>query len=140
MDRITQLQDEIQQLLNIMAKSITYLTTRCNFVQISPEIPVTKKKKNFDPPDVFAQNTAELATDLVKKAKQIEYIIQSLPDPEAEEVQVKRLETLEAEVTQANEEYARAVKRAKNLHGQVAALLNLVLDNPETDIMKETSS
>ena len=91
-----------------MAQSITYLTTRVNFMQISPEIPVTKKKTKFDPPDVFArtsfqvwswvkstmdhsfiENTTELVTDLVRKAKQIEYLIQSLPEPEAEETQVR---------------------------------------------------
>ncbi|KAI5830216.1 hypothetical protein K523DRAFT_272679 [Schizophyllum commune Tattone D] len=136
MDRITQLQDEIQQLLNIMAQSITYLTTRVNFTQISPEIPVTKKKTKVDPPDVFAQNTTELVTDLVRKAKQIEYLIQSLPEPEAEETQARRLQALESEMTQANEEYAKAVKRARNLHGQVTALLDLVLENPEADVLK----
>ena len=75
------------------------------------------------------ENTTELVTDLVRKAKQIEYLIQSLPEPEAEETQVgarpfgnlrhtdtrtqaRRLQALESEMTQANEEYAKAVKRA----------------------------
>jgi mediator of RNA polymerase II transcription subunit 21 len=80
MDRITQLQDEIQnaslshsdntyppseihtltecvcrQLLTIMSRSIAYLTSRVNFVQISDEIPVTKQRnpEKVDPPDVF---------------------------------------------------------------------------------------
>ena len=76
MDRITQLQDEIQnasfplsaliivfhlqisvcrQLLTIMSRSIAYLTTRVNFVQVSDEIPVTKQRnpEKVDPPDVF---------------------------------------------------------------------------------------
>jgi hypothetical protein len=44
MDRITQLQDEIQQLLTIMANSIHYLTTRVNFAQVSEDIPVTKQR------------------------------------------------------------------------------------------------
>ena len=75
MDRITQLQDEIQkvcgldyprynhnasntahpQLLMIMANSIKYLTTRVDFRQVSPQVPITKQRKpdQFDPPDVF---------------------------------------------------------------------------------------
>lgn len=81
MDRITQLQDEIQnaspqssrsdikfkkliqvwcgvgrrQLLTIMSRSIAYLTSRVNFVQVSDEIPVTKQRnpEKVDPPDVF---------------------------------------------------------------------------------------
>lgn len=74
-------------------------------------------------------NKKELATDLIVKAKQVEYLIQSLPEPEAEEVQVrdllvdtharvliiseaKRLEALENEMGQANDEYLQAVNRA----------------------------
>lgn len=80
MDRITQLQDEIQQvrlhdlilqkhptmgltpvmvpthqLLTIMSNSIAYLTSRANFSQVSPDVPVTKQRKadKFDPPEVL---------------------------------------------------------------------------------------
>jgi len=75
MDRITQLQDEIQnvgrlsqsllshvlngfstlKLLLIMSNTIAYLTSRANFLQVSPEVPVTKQRNpdKFDPPDVF---------------------------------------------------------------------------------------
>lgn len=73
MDRITQLQDEIQQvrapssrylshrltvcekLLTIMSNSIAYLTSRSNFVQVSLEVPITKQRnpEKFDAPDVF---------------------------------------------------------------------------------------
>ena len=74
MDRITQLQDEIQQvrpnlhhyvlcyggesqdmvvvltrcpsqLLTIMSNSIAYLTSRANFAQVSSDVPVTKQRK-----------------------------------------------------------------------------------------------
>ena len=72
MDRITQLQDEIQQvrcrselenanvetrdkLLTIMSNTIGYLTSRSNFLQVSEEIPITKQRnpEKFDPPDIF---------------------------------------------------------------------------------------
>ena len=46
------------------------------------------------------------------KAKQIEYLINSLPEPEAEEEQEKRLASLEDEMTIANEEYTHALNRA----------------------------
>ena len=93
-----------------MSNSIGYLTSRSNFLQVSPEIPVTKQRNpdKFDPPDVFEgmyfrsisrrsvlkkrtpANQKELVTDLIVKAKQIEYLINSLPEPEPEEVQVGR--------------------------------------------------
>ncbi|KDR68826.1 hypothetical protein GALMADRAFT_160865 [Galerina marginata CBS 339.88] len=135
MDRITQLQDEIQQLLMIMANTIAYLTSRSNFVQVSPEIPITKHRnpEKFDPPDVFEANQKELVTDLIVKAKQIEYLINSLPEPEPEEEQAKRLQALEDEMAQANAEYIRAVNRAKDLHSQISDVLRIMLEETDGD-------
>jgi hypothetical protein len=70
MDRITQLQDEIQrvslnpiyisqtnnrQLLTIMSSTIAYLTARSTFLQVSEEIPITKTRNpdKYDPPELF---------------------------------------------------------------------------------------
>ncbi|KAJ3533115.1 hypothetical protein NM688_g7327 [Phlebia brevispora] len=136
MDRITQLQDEIQQLLQIMSSSIAYLTSKANFLQVSPDVPITKQRnpEKVDTPDVFEDNKRELVTDLMVKAKQIEYLINSLPQPEAEEVQAKRLEELEQQMTQANEEYIRALNRAKSLHQRISQVLKDMLndtDDPE---------
>jgi mediator of RNA polymerase II transcription subunit 21 len=103
-----------------MSRSIAYLTSRVNFIQVSDEIPVTKQRnpEKVDPPDVFegsinspfpflpphvphtlslshgltpnrTANKKELVDDLMMKAQQIEYLIQSLPIPEPEEVQVR---------------------------------------------------
>lgn len=174
----------------IMSSSIGYLTSRSTFLQVSPEIPITKSRNpdKFDPPEVFEgepvypcsgsrpllpalvpfptgilslfrssryhsamlltwpvatrfylANKRELVDDLIVKAKQIEVLIQSLPVPEPEEtqaslgssfpfllitryhaprallfvsVQAHRLEALETAMTEANEEYLRAVDRA----------------------------
>ncbi|GBE89924.1 Mediator of RNA polymerase II transcription subunit 21 [Sparassis crispa] len=128
MDRITQLQDEIQQLLTIMSSSIAYLTSRVNFTQVSQEVPITKSRKSdkVDPPDVFEANKKELVTDLLVKAKQVEYLIQSLPEPEAEEVQ-----TLEQEMYEANADYYNAVQRAKTLHQQLTTVLRTMLDEKD---------
>lgn len=90
-----------------MSNSIAYLTSRSTFLQVSPEIPVTKQRnpEKFDTPDVFegklplfelqegtdlnVANKKELVTDLIVKTKQIEYLINSLPEPEPEEEQVE---------------------------------------------------
>ena len=69
-----------------------------------------------------------MVTDLIVKVKQIEYLINSLPEPEPEEEQVsrllpdvlssnvffqaKRLQALENEMEDANAEYIQAVNRA----------------------------
>lgn len=133
MDRITQLQDEIQQFLTIMSSSIAYLTSRANFLQVSPEVPITKQRKaeKYDPPEVLEANKKELVADLVVKAKQIELLIQSLPEPELEEAQAHRLQGLEEEMAEANAEYIRAVNRAKSLHQRMSLLLRTMLDEVE---------
>ncbi|KAL7285891.1 hypothetical protein ACG7TL_001002 [Trametes sanguinea] len=119
-----------------MSSSIAYLTSRANFVQVSPDIPITKSRNpdKYDPPDVFEANKKELVTDLIVKAKQVEYLIQSLPEPDPEEKQVERLQALEEEMSQANAEYIEAVNRAKNLHAQICDVLRNMLDEP--DIIK----
>ncbi|KAI0344014.1 hypothetical protein BDW22DRAFT_1327757 [Trametopsis cervina] len=132
MDRITQLQDEIQQLLTIMSSSIAYLTSKSNFVQVSPDVPITKQRnpEKVDPPEVFEENKKELVQDLMVKAKQVEYLINALPVPEPEETQALRLQSLEAQTTQANEEYTRAVARARGLHQRITEVLRNMLNEP----------
>jgi len=62
------------------------------------------------------------------KAKQVEYLIQSLPEPEPEEEQAKRLQTLEDEMTVVNADYIQALNRAKDLHREVTDMLRTMLD------------
>jgi mediator of RNA polymerase II transcription subunit 21 len=76
-------------------------------MQVSQDVPITKQRnpEKYDAPDVFEglfclshfarvlsyrlANKKELVTDLVVKAKQVEYLIKSLPEPEPEEEQVR---------------------------------------------------
>ncbi|KAJ6556369.1 hypothetical protein B0H19DRAFT_1210759 [Mycena capillaripes] len=137
MDRITQLQDEIQQLLTIMARTIAYLTSRANFVQVSADVPITKQRnpEKYDTPEVFEANKKELVTDLIVKAKQVEFLIKSLPEPEPEEEQAKRLQVLDDEMTLANEEYIHAVARSRDLHAQITDVLRLMLKETDTGLV-----
>lgn len=110
-----------------MSSTIAYLTSRADFMQVSSDIPVTKKRnaEKVDSAEVFAgafrpstpglgssalwltsvsicgwvlcgwmdvvctANKKELVADMMMKAKQVEYLIQSLPAPESEEEQVE---------------------------------------------------
>jgi mediator of RNA polymerase II transcription subunit 21 len=55
MDKLTQLQDCIEQLLLIMKLAIVQLIQRVDFKQVSPDIPVTKSrpKDKIDSPQKF---------------------------------------------------------------------------------------
>ncbi|KAB5592994.1 hypothetical protein CTheo_3548 [Ceratobasidium theobromae] len=134
MDKLTQLHDAIESLLVIMSNSVIYLVTRNSFRQVNPNIPITKTRppEREDPLDVFEANKRELVNDLITKAKQIEYLIASLPPPEPEPEQAARLISLEAQIKQANEEYRQALARARRLHTQVGEALQLMLSDVET--------
>jgi mediator of RNA polymerase II transcription subunit 21 len=59
------------------------------------------------------ENKKELVVDLVRKAKQIEFLINSLPVVEPEETQAARFVQLEEEMQVANAEYKAALERAR---------------------------
>ncbi|KAK7040354.1 hypothetical protein VNI00_009824 [Paramarasmius palmivorus] len=80
-------------------------------------------------------NKQELVADLVVKAKQVEYLIDSLPEPEPEEDQAKRLHSLEVEMNAANEEYMKAVARMKALHAEVKSMLRQMLTEVEGELI-----
>jgi len=132
MDRITQLQDGIDQLLTIMANSVNYLVSSANFKQVNPDIPITKTREKAAPADEFEANKQELVDDLIKKAKQIEVLIKSLPVFDPEEEQIARLDKLEQEMVVANQEYREAVERAKTLHKEVSDILQVMLSTRES--------
>jgi len=59
------------------------------------------------------ENKKELVVDLVRKAKQIELLINSLSVLEPEETQAARFVQLEEEMQVANSEYKAALERAR---------------------------
>ena len=136
----------VEQLLTMMTSSISYLTQRTDFKQVDAEVPLTKTrpKDKVDPPKVFGgwrsllpfcgrrlltvlvllhvENKKELVVDLVRKAKQIELLINSLPVLEPEETQAVRFVQLEEEMQVANAEYKAALERARMSSSIPAAL------------------
>ncbi|KAJ7897838.1 hypothetical protein B0H13DRAFT_2234362 [Mycena leptocephala] len=127
MDRITQLQDSIQQLLTVMTRTVAYY-----FVQVGATVPITKQRnpEKLDLPDVFNANKKELVADLILKAKEVEYLIKSMPPPESEEDQVSaRLQALDLEMVSVNAGCMAISYRG--LHMQITDVLRLVIH--ETD-------
>ncbi|MBW0571307.1 hypothetical protein O181_111022 [Austropuccinia psidii MF-1] len=83
MDRITQLQDGIDNLVTIMYSTISFLSRKADFKQVNPDISITQSIPDHsnaqNTHQTFAQNSQELVQDFIKKAKQIEYLISILP-------------------------------------------------------------
>ncbi|KAJ7190672.1 hypothetical protein GGX14DRAFT_603909 [Mycena pura] len=114
-DRITQLQDEIQQLLAVMARTVAYLTPRTPPSSWSAR---TSRSQN----NVTRRSTThrrsltnkELVVDLMAKAKQVEYLIKSFPVPESEDQHAQQLQalSLDDEMATVNKEYTQAMSRS----------------------------
>ncbi|GAA5951375.1 hypothetical protein JCM3765_002461 [Sporobolomyces pararoseus] len=131
MDRLTQTQNSIDELVKIMYSSISYLSRQSNFKQLNENYPVTQTIPHADPEDVFEANRKELVTDFLRKAKQLEYLIDSLPSPPSEEAlrTEQDLADLEAEVQEANKDYLDALTEAESLQTQLSNSLKAVLES-----------
>ncbi|KAL9547103.1 hypothetical protein PS6_007316 [Mucor atramentarius] len=71
----------------------------------------------------------ELASDLVKKAKEIDALIEVLPGvQQTEEEQIDLLKALEEENRIANEEYEAAVKEMELVKQQINQSLRAIAD------------
>ncbi|GAA5993179.1 hypothetical protein JCM10908_001327 [Rhodotorula pacifica] len=81
MDRLTQTQNSIDDLVRIMYSSLSYLSRKATFKQINPNFPVTQSIPGADSDQVYEENRKELVGDFLRKAKQLEYLISVLPSP-----------------------------------------------------------
>ncbi|TKA53426.1 hypothetical protein B0A53_04412 [Rhodotorula sp. CCFEE 5036] len=132
MDRLTQTQNSIDDLVRIMYSSLSYLSRKASFKQINPNFPVTQSIPGADSQETYQENRKELVGDFLRKAKQLEYLISVLPssppppppasaDPAApppqngtgtgdgDEADFARLEQ---ELQSANDEYLDALQQA----------------------------
>ncbi|KIW02178.1 uncharacterized protein PV09_06341 [Verruconis gallopava] len=133
-DRLTQLQDALDQLFTQMFASITYIDTRHPASTIPGQVdqhaavrpPINESGQDAPAPTVdpdtrhipeeprrFHATLQELAQDLVLKQAQIEALIESLPGlGNSQEDQEKRIEELEGELkeVQVLREQARIEK------------------------------
>ncbi|KAI9363155.1 hypothetical protein BD770DRAFT_380911 [Pilaira anomala] len=111
MDRLTQLQDAIDAMSRMFTNSIYYVHEKSGMAELNNDIPVAQPKIQADEPQVFQENMRELASDLVKKAKEIDALIEVLPGiDQTEDEQIDILRSLEEENRIANEDYEDAVR------------------------------
>ncbi|CAO0799794.1 unnamed protein product [Mucor circinelloides] len=129
MDRLTQLQDAIDAMARMFTNSIYYVHEKSGMAELNKDIPVAQPKIQADEPEVFQENMRELASDLVKKAKEIDALIEVLPGvQQTEEEQIDLLKALEEENRIANEEYEAAVKEMELVKQQINQSLRAIAD------------
>ncbi|KAI5850956.1 mediator complex, subunit Med21 [Tricharina praecox] len=114
-DRLTQLQDAVDQIATQFFSAIRYIGTHHDAVPVGNEAKVTDENATIDTPEVFESRMSELARDLIIKSKQIEVLITTLPGiGVSEDDQQARLRSLEAQLKEAEEERVKSVQEKED--------------------------
>ncbi|RXK35233.1 hypothetical protein M231_07511 [Tremella mesenterica] len=129
MDRITQLQDAILDLLTITHTSIEYITKRTQFEQTSLSIPQTLSTPLAAPREEYKESIQAFVADIVRRSQDIEKLIEALPKKDDSFARAARLQQLQDEMTIANAEYMKAVKQAEELLAELRSALAAALGN-----------
>ncbi|GBC37669.1 uncharacterized protein OCT59_005673 [Rhizophagus irregularis] len=117
MDRLTQLQDAIDEMARMFANSVEFL----NRVQVGQDQIKLK------------ENQQEIVQDVVKKAKQIEILIDNLPGlRNTEQEQFDMIKELNKEMQEANLEYIKAVEDAESLRKQIVETIEILCRDQST--------
>ncbi|KAJ2861562.1 hypothetical protein GGH94_004809 [Coemansia aciculifera] len=129
-DRVTQLQDSIDQQCKLLFSSLHYLHKKAGMVQIGSEIAVTNQNIGADQTDEFTVRSQEIANDICCQAKKIDTLIESLPGVSISEVEQEReFAALNEENESASRELAEATKMAHALLRDISATLRTIADN-----------
>ncbi|KAI8087770.1 uncharacterized protein B0P05DRAFT_532248 [Gilbertella persicaria] len=116
----------------MFTNSIYYVHEKSGMAELNPDIPVTQPKVQADEPHIFQDNVRELVSDLVKKAKEIDALIEVLPGiQQTEEQQIELLKSLEQENQVANQEYQAAVKEMEQVKDQINQSLLTIADDTQ---------
>ncbi|KAH7313078.1 mediator complex, subunit Med21 [Rhexocercosporidium sp. MPI-PUGE-AT-0058] len=122
-DRLTQLQDAVDQLANQFVASLFYVHKHHDYATLGPNDTVRQELKNEADPaakeqdvnpypaEVFKAAQKELAQDLILKEQQIEFLISVLPGLEnSEKDQERMIRQLEEEIKAQDEIHKVALK------------------------------
>ncbi|KAK9379319.1 mediator complex, subunit Med21 [Kockiozyma suomiensis] len=133
-DRLTQLQDAVDQLAVQFYSAIHYLSTHHDFVPLDGSAKVSDPQLQPDDPAVFESAKAELARDIMVKTRQIDLLIASLPGAGVtEQDQLQRVQRLETELELAEQERLRWLMRRKELLAKCDSII-LQLTKSKNDI------
>ncbi|KAK9312545.1 mediator complex, subunit Med21 [Lipomyces starkeyi] len=137
-DRLTQLQNAIDQLAVQFYSAMHYLDTHHDFVPLDYEAKVSDPQVTVDDAAVFEATKLELARDIMIKTRQIDLLIASLPGAGvSERDQLARVRKLEQQLSDAEKERQLWLSRRKELLQKCDSVI-LQLAQRKTEI--ETAS
>ncbi|AGO09942.1 AaceriAAL049Cp [[Ashbya] aceris (nom. inval.)] len=125
-DRLTQLQQCLDQIVEQFGSAITYVDRNHDFEPHNElEDKLSDPQATIAAAEDFDRNIDELTTDMILKTRQIIKLIDSLPgvDVSAEE-QLSRIDSLQKKLIQVEEEKIEAIKRKESLIKDIEELIN----------------
>ncbi|KAF8859110.1 CSE2-domain-containing protein [Acephala macrosclerotiorum] len=138
-DRLTQLQDAVDQLAQQFVASLYYVHKHHDYALLSPTDRLVTANKNGGnaaqldedvdpkPADVFKAGQRELAQDLILKEQEIEYLISRLPGLEnSEKDQEQSIKQLEEDLKAAEVERIAAVKEKEEVLAKLESVIRSV--------------
>ncbi|WVQ78878.1 hypothetical protein IAT38_000969 [Cryptococcus sp. DSM 104549] len=133
MDRITQLQDAILDLLTITSTSIEYITKRTQFEQTSRFIPTTLSTSNAANRGDYRGTIETFVADIIRRSKDVQHLIDELPKPGDSSERAQRLSELQEEIQLANIDYKDALEQSEALVKELQTALDEALGEPASD-------
>ncbi|KAI1205690.1 CSE2-domain-containing protein [Annulohypoxylon truncatum] len=131
-DRLTQLQDAVDQLAQQFVASIHYINRHHNLETLGPGDQIRDVKQEQDeldphPEDVFKASQLELAQDLITKEQQIELLISILPGLDnSEQDQERNIKELEEELKVAEAQRQEAIKEKEDTMVKLDAVIRSI--------------
>ncbi|KAH6659752.1 RNA polymerase II transcription mediator [Truncatella angustata] len=133
-DRLTQLQDAVDQLAQQFVASIHYVNRHHNLETLGPLDQVREVNKephemevDPHPAEVFKASQVELAQDLITKEQQIEYLISILPGLDnSEQDQERNIKELEEELKTAEAQRLEAIGERKQIMSKLDEVIRSI--------------
>ncbi|ODA76321.1 hypothetical protein RJ55_08166 [Drechmeria coniospora] len=133
-DRLTQLQDAVDQLAQQFVASLHFVHRRHDLKTLGPndrvrDIKQDPHQKEVDPlpAEEFRPGLRELSRDLVVKEQQIEYLISSLPGLDnSEKDQERCIKDLEEELKAAEVQRLEALKERDRILAELDSVIRSV--------------
>ncbi|KAF4967681.1 hypothetical protein FZEAL_10502 [Fusarium zealandicum] len=131
-DRLTQLQDSVDQLAQQFVACLHFVNKRHDIETLGPNDKVREVKdipKEVDslPPDEFQAGMVELSQDLILKEQQIEVLISSLPGLDNSEMdQEKYIKELEEDLKVAEVQRQEAIKEKDQILAELDGVIRSI--------------
>ncbi|KAF4499752.1 mediator-RNA polymerase II transcription subunit 21 [Fusarium agapanthi] len=122
-DRLTQLQDAVDQLATQFVACLHYVNKRHDLETLGPN----DKVLDSLPPDEFRAGMVELSQDLIVKEQQIEVLISSLPGLDNSEMDQERyIKELEEDLKVAEAQRQEAIKEKDQILSELDSVIRSI--------------